>query len=100
MSNDNGKQQQTPAAQAMAPVKVKALYFLAPDGVRIAALRLPSGEGRLHSIVAGKQREAWRTEILREPWHRMYRVSQIGDGETRVVFIPESAASYAPLEGA
>lgn len=98
MSND-GKQQPSQPNQG-GPVKVKALHFLVPGGVTIAALR--SCEGTTPALYAGPHRKGWTTEIVREPWHRMYRVTEREDHpdgkwpKVREVLIPESVASYVP----
>lgn len=103
MSNGNDKQQ--PGQQGAGPIKVKALYFLALEGVLLGALRAMEGQGRITTLFAGKHpRRNWTTEIVREPWHRMYRVTEIESGfghdgkgtEVRTVLVPESAASYVP----
>ena len=100
MSND-GKQQSGPSTpgQSMGPIKVKALYFLAVEGVLCRPLR--ACEGKMHQIIAGPfPGKNWTTEIVREPWHRMYRVTEREDHpdgkwpKVREVLIPESAASY------
>lgn len=99
MSND-GKQG---GPGNMGPIKVKELHFLALEGVMLGALRAMEGEGRLTVLRAGKHpRKAWTTDIVREPWHRMYRVTETEkspDGKwpgVRTCLIPESAASYVP----
>lgn len=103
MSNDGKQQPQTPG-QSMGPIKVKELHFLALEGVRLGGLRACEGEGTIHHLFSGKHRKGWTTEIVREPWHRMYRVTETEkdpDGKwpgTRVCLIPESAASYVPAE--
>ena len=101
MSNGNDKQQPG-QQQGAGPVKVKALYFLAPGGVVVGALRGCSGT--VPHLFAGKHPKGWMTEIVREPWHRMYRVTETEEhpdkpwGKVRVCLIPESAASYVPEE--
>lgn len=98
MSNGNDKQQQG-QQQGAGPIKVKALYFLALEGVMCRALR--SCDGKMHELQAGT-RKTWTTEIVREPWHRMYRVTETEENpdgrwdKVRVCLIPESAASYVP----
>lgn len=98
MSNGNDKQQPPPS---QGPIKVKALYFLALEGVMCRALR--SCDGKMHELQAGQHpRKPWTVEIMREPWHRMFRVTETEehpDGawpKVRSVLIPESAASYVP----
>lgn len=98
--SDNGKQQGGPGN--MGPIKVKSIHFFAPEGVCLSELRVC--EGTVKEIRAGKHRKGWTTEIVREPWHRMYRVTETEAepdgkwGKVRTVCIPESAASYVPLE--
>lgn len=101
MSNVNDKQQ---GPGNMGPIKVKELHFLALEGVRLGGLRACEGEGAIHHLRAGKHRKGWVTEIVREPWHRMYRITETEEnpdkpwGKVRACLIPESAASYVPLE--
>lgn len=97
MSNGNDKQ---PTPQQGGPIKVKTLHFLVPGGVTITALR--SCDGTTMELRAGPHRKGWTTEIVREPWHRMYRVTETEENpdakwpKVRVCLIPESAASYVP----
>lgn len=99
MSNDKPQQQPTPPSQG-GPVRVKALYFLAPGGVVVSALRGCSGT--TPHLFAGKHAKGWMVEIVREPWHRVFRVTETEEappepwGKVRVAYIPESAASYVP----
>lgn len=97
---NDGKQQGPGQQQQGGPIKVKALHFLVPGGVTISALR--SCDGTTMALNAGVHRKGWTVEIVREPWHRMYRVTEREDSpdgqwpKMREVLIPESAASYVP----
>lgn len=99
MSNGNDKQQPGAPNQA-GPIKVKSLHFLVPGGVTCSALR--SCEGTTMELRTGPHRKGWTTEITREPWHRMYRVTETAEAadgswpKVRTCYIPESAASYVP----
>lgn len=101
MSNGNDKPQGAP--QGAGPIKVASICFLEREGVLVTTLR--ACDGTLREIKAGKHIKGWTTEIVREPWHRMFKVTETEanpDGKwpkVRTCYIPESAVSYVP-EGA